>query len=75
MVVIPLFAYFSSGKKSFYSYSLNSLMMYVFSMVIYMVIPTECQPKQFIDGTYNTLPSNALFHDYIVKLADNPENI
>ncbi|MDR3222221.1 MAG: phosphatase PAP2 family protein [Methanobrevibacter sp.] len=77
---LPLIIWFVCGKgkdgeRAFWQYCSISLLMYVVSIIIYVIIPTVYFQEQFIDGTYSTLPNNAMFHDSIKSLATNSLNI
>jgi hypothetical protein len=39
----------------FYRYCVNALIVYLISMVIYAIIPTTCEPAQFMPGSDGTL--------------------
>jgi hypothetical protein len=77
---LPLLIWFVCGKgkngeKAFWQYCSISLLMYVAGIIIYAIMPTVYFSEQFIDGTYSTLPNNAMFHDSIKSLSTNLLNI
>lgn len=52
-------------QKGFYEYNLNSIFMYFIDSIIYILIPTTTTPRDFIDGTIQTLSPNAMFYSTI----------
>lgn len=73
--VIPLIIYLANGKKGFYEYNVISLFMYIVGTIIYMLIPTTTTPRDFIDGTIQTLSTDATFYSVINELSVSGHNI
>jgi len=48
-VILPLIIYFSGGKHAYYRYTVNSLIMYIISMFVYVLMPTTCTPAEFLN--------------------------
>lgn len=74
-LVLPIIIYYSSGKQSYWDYVVNSLLMYVAGILIYAIFPTTAYPKQFSDGTYDTLSTSAPFYNIIHKLGEDSRNV
>lgn len=74
-VVIPVVIYFSSGKKSYWQYIVNSILMYTIGSLIYALIPTTCTPKDFIGTNGWDNQFNSLFHNELSNLANDSKNI
>jgi len=74
-IVVPLIIYLTNGEKGFYEYNVISLFMYIVGTIIYMLIPTTTTPRDFIDGTIQTLSSDATFYSAINELSVSGHNI
>jgi len=48
-LVLPLVIYFAGGKHAYYKYIVNSLIMYLISLLIYALMPTTCTPAEFLN--------------------------
>jgi hypothetical protein len=60
-IVVLLIIYLVNEEKGFYEYNVISLFMYIVGTIIYMLIHTTTTPRDFIDGTIQTLLSGRYF--------------
>jgi len=72
---IPLIIYGAGGRRAYYRYCVNGFFMYIIGTLIYMIFPSTTTPLDFVNGTLQTLPPDAWFHDTIYQLAHSPHNI